>query len=484
MSPALILSIVLSYFALLVIISFITSRDSSNFSFFLGNKKSPWFIVAFGMIGASLSGVTFISVPGWVVNSQFSYYQVVLGYILGYMVIANILMPVYYKMNLTSIYTYLENRFGFWPYKTGSVFFLISRAFGAAARLYIVATVLQITVLDNFGIPFWFTVVITIVLIWLYTFRGGIKTIIWTDTLQTTFMLLAVILTIILIIKNLDLNFSSALQTIVDSEQSRIFFFDDFKEKNYFWKHFFGGAFIALAMTGLDQDMMQKNLSCRNLSDAKKNMYWFSFTLLPVNLLFLGLGFLLMLFANKNGIAIPANTDDLFPVIATGNYLGITVGVFFMIGIIAAAYSSADSALTALTTSFVNDILSIKGKSEKEIKKLRIYTHIGFSVLLLLTILIFEQVNNRNVIDAVFTVASYTYGPLLGLFFFGLMTKRRIPDNPLIFLLAIAAPLICYFLATNSDSIFGGYQFSYELLMLNGLLTFSLLWLLSKKQLG
>lgn len=463
--------LIASYFVLLLVISVITGRKSTNAAFFLGNKKSPWYIVAFGMVGASLSGVTFISVPGWVAESQFAYMQMVLGYLLGYAVIANILMPLYYKLNLTSIYTYLETRFGNRSYKTGASFFLLSRTIGAAFRLYLMATVLQITIFESWGIPFWVTVVATILLIWLYTFRGGIKTIIWTDTLQTLFMLLSVILTVILISKALKLNLNGLFETIKDSGYAKVFFFHDWKDTRFFWKQFLAGAFITIVMTGLDQDMMQKNLSCRNIREAKKNMYWFSVILVPVNLLFLSLGVLLYLYAAHQGLAIPERADELFPVIATQAGLPPIVGMVFMLGLIAAAYSSADSALTALTTSFTVDILNTRTKDEKSLKRTRMIVHIAVSALLVLLILLFRKINNQSVISSLFTAAGYTYGPLLGMYSFGLFTHWKVYDQwvPVV---AIASPVISYFFSINATAWFNGYQFGFEILILNGLITF------------
>ncbi|MFC2114510.1 sodium:solute symporter [Bacteroidota bacterium] len=483
MSPQLVLLIILAYFAVLLAISWLTARNADNASFFLGNKKSPWVVVAFGMIGASLSGVTFISVPGWVNSSQFSYMQVVLGYLIGYFVIGSILMPLYYRLNLTSIYTYLKKRFGKWAYKTGVIFFLVSRTFGASARLFIVASVMQLSVLDKWNVPFFVTVLITILLIYLYTFRGGIKTIIWTDTLQTFFMLTAVILSVIFISKELQFDFSSMISEISESNYSRVFLFDNWQEKNYFWKHFLGGAFIAIAMTGLDQDMMQKNLSCKNLKDAQKNMFWFSIILVPVNLLFLSLGALLLLYSASKGIVLPADSDEIFPMLATGGYFPPIVGLFFIIGIIAAAYSSADSALTALTTSFSVDILNVeKLKDEQAIQKVRRKVHIGYSVVILFVIMAFKAINNTAVIDAIFTVAGYTYGPLLGLFAFGLFTKFQLPNTWLVTVVTLASPILCYIINLNSVQWFGGYKFGYELLILNGVVTFAGLYLISRKK--
>ena len=472
--------IITMYFGVLLLIGRLTSRNANNEAFFVGNRQSPWYIVAFGMLGASLSGVTFISVPGYVGDTQFSYLQLVMGYLLGYFVVANILLPLYYRLNLTSIYTYLDTRFGFSSYKTGAAFFLVSRIVGASFRLFLVATVLQISIFDAWGVPFMVTVVVTILLIWLYTNRGGIKTIIWTDTLQTAAMLTAVVLTIFFITKQMNLSFGEMVRAISESEYSRVWFFDDWNDKRHFLKQFFSGAFITIVMTGLDQDMMQKNLSCRNLSDAKKNMYWYGFAFLPVNLIFLSLGVLLFIFANQMGIAIPAQTDELFPIIATQGYLPKAVSILFILGIIAAAYSSADSAITALTTSFTVDILNPKNKTELEIKSIRKKVHIGISILIALVIMLFRAINDQSVISALFTVAGYTYGPLLGLYAFGLFTPFVVRDKwvPIV---AILSPVFCYFSSIYSESLFGGYKFGFELLILNGAITFIGLLLLSKR---
>lgn len=480
MSPYLVIFIIVAYFLVLITISYFTGKNANNDAFFLGNRKSPWYIVAFGMISASLSGVTFISVPGWVVNSNFSYMQMVLGYLIGYAIIANVLMPMYYRLNLTSIYTYLGQRFGKYSYKTGSSFFLLSRLIGASFRLFLVANVLQIAVFNSLNIPFWITVVITILLIWLYTFKGGIKTIIWTDSLQTIFMLAAVGVTVVLISRQMNLDFKGVVNTVLNNEHSKLFYFDNFRGTNFFLKQFFAGAFIAVVMTGLDQDMMQKNLSCRNIHDAKKNMYWMSISLIPVNLLFMSLGVLLVVFAHKNGIAIPERTDDLFPLIAMHGYLSPVVAVFFIIGLVAAAYSSADSALTALTTSFTVDILNPQDKTEKQLKAIRKRVHIGVSAALVVVILLFNAINNESVISAIFRVAGYTYGPLLGMYAFGMFTKLQTKDKYVPFV-AILSPVICYILNFYSKTLLGGYQFGFELLILNGLITFIGLFLIRNR---
>ncbi|MBI1287751.1 MAG: sodium:solute symporter [Flavobacteriales bacterium] len=480
MSPILILSIIAAYFVMLFIIGKVTSKGADNNSFFIGNRQSPWWVVAFGMIGTSLSGVTFISVPGWVGTSQFSYMQMVLGYLVGYTVIATVLMPLYYRLNLTSIYTYLEDRFGTASYKTGASFFLLSRTIGAAFRLYLVAGVLQLTIFDAWGIPFIATVIGTIVFIWLYTYEGGIKTIIWTDTLQTLFMLLAVIFTVGIISQELGFGYSEMVSTIRESDYSKIFFFEDVNHPKYFWKQFLAGAFISIVMTGLDQDMMQKNLSCKNIGEAQKNMFSFSFVLVFVNLFFLALGALLYLFATAKGFEIPAKTDDLYPMLATGGHLPIIVGILFILGLIAAAYSSADSALAALTTSACVDILDIEKRPENERTPLRKKVHVVMSALLVLTIMIFKWVNNESVISAVFRVAGYTYGPLLGLYAFGLFTKLNVRDK-VVPLICIASPIVTYIINANSEAWLGGYKFGFELLILNGALTFIGLLAISKK---
>ena len=481
MSPYIVLTIIACYFLLLFIIAWITGRNADNSAFFLGSRKSPWYVVAYAMIGTSISGVTFISVPGWVGDTQFAYMQMIAGYLIGYFLIANILLPLYYRLQLTSIYTYLDTRLGYWSYKTGASFFLLSRIIGTAFRLYLMANVLHLSIFSQWGVPFWVTVVVTLLLIWLYTRRGGIRTVIWTDILQTTFMLLAVIITFYLIGKAMDTNISGLVGMIKDSDYSRIFFFDNIYDERHFIKQFLGGIFISIVMTGLDQDMMQKNLSCKNIKSAKKNVYLLSVSLVPVNLLFLSLGAALYLFANKVGIPIPERTDDLFPLIATQGYLWNIVSVLFMIGLIAAAYSTADGSLTALTTSFTIDIVGTKSRNEAQIMSLRKKVHILMSVVVLFVILAFRMVNNQAVISAIFTVAGYTYGPLLGLYSFGLFTKYKVRDRwvPLV---AVLSPIICYFLSRYSEQLFFGYKFGFELLVLNGLITFIGLLLISKKQ--
>lgn len=479
MNPFVTLSILAAYFGVLLLISYFTGKGATNLTFFTANRQSPWYLVAYGMIGASLSGVTFISVPGEVRATAFSYFQVVLGYMVGYFVIATVLMPLYYRMNTLTIYGYLEQRFGFWAYKTGAFFFILSRVVGSSFRLFLVASVLQLAVFNAWEVPFWVSVLVTVVLIWLYTFRGGIKTIVWTDTLQTTFMLLAVLASIRLISIELDFSFSEMISSVRESEYSQIFFWD-WKDGKSFFKQFTSGAFIAIVMTGLDQDMMQKNLTCRNLKDAQKNMFWFSLTLIIVNLFFLVLGVLLYQYAFAKGIDIPLRTDNLYPMLAL-DYFPTAIGILFLLGITAAAYSSADSAMTALTTSFCVDILGLDGKeNENEGQKTRMKVHVGFTIVIFAVIILFEVMNDASVINSIFKAAGYTYGPLLGLYSFGLMMKRNIKDRwvPLV---CVISPIVSYIINLNSVEWLNGYQFGFEILILNGLLTFIGLLFISKK---
>lgn len=468
MTPTLIIAVLSAYFAFLVLISKLTSKDQGNETFFMGKRQSPWYIVAFGMIGASLSGVTFISVPGWVASSQFSYVQMVLGYLVGYAVIATVLMPIYYKLNLTSIYTYLEDRFGFWSYKSGAFYFILSRTIGAAFRLYLVANVLQVLVFDFWNVPFAVTVALTILLIWLYTHKAGIKTIIWTDTLQTLFMLIAVVLCFYYVADAMNFSLSKAVSEISASKYSKMFFFEDLRSPSFFPKKFLAGAFLAIVMTGLDQDMMQKNLSCPTLKDAQKNMFWFSVILVFVNVLFLALGALLYLFASSKGIV--ASGDELFASVAIHESMPLVVGLFFILGLVAAAYSSADSALTALTTSFCVDFLNIQNREATKQVKLRKRTHVLFSILLFLVILLFKLINDESVVSALFKVAGYTYGPLLGMYAFGLFTSYKIKDN-FVIPVVVLAPILTYVLQLIAP-ILWGFSFGFELLIINGLISF------------
>ncbi len=473
MSSTTILTVIIIYFSLLFIISYLTGKNDSNSTFFLGDRNSPWYIVAYGMIGTTLSGITFISVPGWVGNSQFSYMEMVFGFFFGYFIISRVLLPLYYKLELTSIYTYLKDRFGNSSYKTGSAFFLLSRTIGASFRLYLIASVLQFAVFDSLEIPFYVTVIITIALIWLYTYRGGIRTIIWTDTLQTTFMLGTVFVIIYTVTSKMNLDFISTINLIKESEYSKIFFFEDWRDSKYFFKQFLSGVFMAIVMTGLDQDQMQKNLSCRNLKDAQKNMMVFSSILIFVDLLFLSLGALLYIYSNKFGIIIPSDADMLFPNIAINSGLPSYVGILFIIGIIAAAYSSADSALTSLTTSFCVDILEFEKQDPEQQVKTRKYSHMLLSFVLLGVILLFRVINDQSVIKSLFTVAGYTYGPLLGMFSFGLFTKWSIKDK-LVPLIAIISPIICYIIKQY-------IPFGFELLIINGIITFIGLYIIRVK---
>ncbi|MCK7591648.1 sodium:solute symporter [Subsaxibacter sp. CAU 1640] len=479
MSPTFILLLIAAYFGVLILISYFTGKTADNDTFFKANRQSPWYVVAFGMIGASLSGVTFISVPGWVEASKFGYYQVVLGYILGYLVVGLVLLPLYYRLNLTTIYTYLEERFGRFSYKTGASFFILSRTIGASFRLYLVAIVLQSLVFDSMNIPFWATVSITIALIWLYTFRSGIKTIVWTDTLQTLFMLSAVGYAIYYVSDGLGVSGSNLISYVSESELSQIFFFDDIKSANYFWKQFLSGAFITIVMTGLDQDMMQKNLTCRNLKDAQKNMFWFTGILVLANMLFLVLGLLLTLYAKQQGI--DAQKDLLFPTIATQSDLGIGLATVFILGLIAAAYSSADGALTALTTSFCIDIIDIEKKYDKMLQeKVRKLIHIGFSILFIIIMVGFKYlVDDASVIERLFVFAGYTYGPLLGLYAFGLFTRLNVKDV-FVPIIAILSPILSYIISVNSLKWFG-FEFGFFILILNGFLTFIGLLIISIK---
>lgn len=474
--------VIVAYFGLLMLISRLTTRNEvNNQTFFLANRQSPWYVVAFGMIGTTFSGVTFISVPGWVGASQFSYFQMVLGYIAGYTVIALILLPLYYKLNLTSIYSYLAQRFGNRSYKTGSFFFLVSRSIGAAFRLYIVAIVFQKFIFDSFDLPFAFAVLTALILIWVYTHRGGIKTIVWTDTLQTAFMLSALVISLIYITNSLDLGFTGAIEAVSNSDYSRMFFFTDYKDPQFFVKQFLSGAFIAIVMTGLDQDMMQKNLSINTLRDAQKNMFTFTGGLVIVKLVFLCLGALLFIYANQNGIPIPDKSDNLYPTIASVHF-PLYASLIFIVGLTASAYSSADSALTALTTAFCVDFLGFENKDkakEARNKKTRYLVHIGFSVLLFLIIMFFHLLNDKSVISKIFDAASYTYGPLLGLFSFGIFTRLN-PRDQLVPIICILSPLLSWTIGYLAPMLLAGYEIGFELLVINGLITFVGLALISQ----
>lgn len=470
---------ILGYFLLLLLVSHLTARDSSNDSFFRAGRRSPWFLVAFGMIGTSVSGVSFVSVPGYVGVTQMTYLQMCIGFFFGYLVIAFLLLPMYYRRGLTSIYSYLEQRFGLASQKSGSVLFLLSKMTGACARFYLVCLILQQFVFERFGVPFIVTVLIILVLVWLYTRRAGIRTLVYTDSLQTLCMLTALVVVIVLVMGKMNLDWGALCQTVSESEYSRIFVWDDWMSKQSFWKQFLSGVFVAIVMTGLDQDMMQKNLTCKNLREAQKDMCTYGVCFIPVNFLFLVLGVLLYTFAAGQGIDVPAKTDQLFPMLVQEGWFGYGVTVLFVLGIAAAAFSSVDSALTALTTSFCIDILDIEKKQLDEVRATRIRRRVHIAVVFVFVIftLIFKALNSTSVIDAIYIMASYTYGPLLGLFAFGLFT-HKMPRDRFIPVVCVLSPVICYALSVIVPQ-YTGYHFGYELLMLNGLLTFAALWGLS-----
>lgn len=487
MSPIILLSFLLGYFTLLIGVAYFTSRNhSDNASFFIANRNSKWYLVAFGMIGTALSGVTFISVPGAVGKSEFGYFQFILGNAVGFIIIATVLLPLYYRLNIISIYTYLERRLGFWSYKSGAVIFLISRTIGSAFRLYLVAIVLQKFIFDAWNVPFWLTIVICLVLIWVYTHKGGLKTIIITDTLQTVFLLLSVVLSIIFIARSLNLDLAGTFEAVKTSSYSKIFFWEDFMgTKSHFIKQFLGGIFVTIAMTGLDQDLMQKNLSMKTIGEAQKNMFTFTLIFVIMNIFFLSVGALLYIFAQQNGIDVAAlkTPDHLYPEIAL-NYLNVVPGIIFMLGLTAATFATTDSALTALTTSFCVDFLHFDKKADQNDPKLvnqRHLVHVGFSVLMVAVIMIFRLVNDDSVVNAIFKAAGYTYGPLLGLFAFGMLTKRAVADK-LVPYICILSPILCYIIDINSLSWFS-YILGFELIILNGLITFILLWVTGKHSL-
>lgn len=463
---------ILLYFCALLIFSKVTSRKATNDTFYRANRRSPWYMVAFGMVGASISGITFVSVPGMVIKTDMTYLQMCLGFIVGYFLVAFLLLPIYYRYNLTTIYTYLRLRLGVSSYKTGASFFLLSKMTGAAVRFFVVCIILQRFVLDSVGVPFWVTVPAMVLLIWLYTRKGGIKTLVWTDTFQTSCMFVALLLIIYYVMQRLGMGVGEAAHAIVADTHSRIFVFDDWMSKQNFWKQFLSGIFVVIVMTGLDQDMMQKNLTCKSLKDAQKDMCTYGFAFVPANLLFLCLGILLMMLAQKQGMALPASPDELLPMFAASGWLGEMVVVLFTIGIVAASFSSADSALTAITTSICVDICE---KPHNE--NLRKRTHVLVAFVFMAFIIVFKSLNSTSVIDAVYILCSYTYGPLLGLFAYGLLTKRTVNDKFTPYI-AIASPLLCFALDIFTSS-FWGYKFGYELLMLNGFLTVFGLYLAS-----
>ena len=482
MSPLLILSVILIYFAVLSGVSWWSGRRADNAGFFVGNRRSPWYVVAFAMIGASISGVTFVSVPGMVAASGFSYMQMVLGFVAGQVLIAFVLTPLFYRMELVSIYGYLEKRFGVSAYRTGAWFFFVSKMLGAAVRLYLVCAVLQFLVFGPWGVPFAVNVLFSVLVVWLYTFRGGVKSLVWTDSLKTSCLVMSLFLAIYYIADGLHLDWAGLLATVGDSPMSQLFFFGDVDDGRYFFKQFLAGAFTMVAMNGLDQDMMQRNLSCRNYRDSQKNMMVSILLQSVVILLFLVLGVLLYVYAEREGIPLPAKSDDLFPMIATGGYFPVAVGVLFVVGLVSSAYSAAGSALTALTTSFSVDILRVgQYASERQAVQTRKRVHVGMAVVMGITILLFNALNSTSVIDAVYTLASYTYGPILGLFAFGLLVKRGVHGR-LIPLAAVLSPALCLVLDMNSERWLGGYSFSYEILILNALLTFLGCCLLVRRQ--
>lgn len=489
MSATLLFSFVIGYFLLLLVVAYFTSRNSNNDSFFIGNKSSNWVLVAFGMIGTSLSGVTFVSVPGAVGKpfaggfEAFTYFQIVVGYVLGYFVVAYVLLPLYYRLNLTSIYNYLSTRLGFVSYKTGASFFILSRTLGATARLYLVVAILQDAILASFGIPFWLTTLIILLMILMYTFEGGVKTIVWTDTLQTTCMLAGLVICVVYILKTLNLGFSEGLQTLSERGFTRMFVFDP-SSRLFFLKQLLAGAFITITMTGMDQEMMQKNISVKTLHDSRKNMLTFAFIQAGVVLLFLFLGGLLYLFAASNGISTAP--DKLFPAIALGQGVPAIISVIFIIALISALFPSADGAITALTSSFCIDILGLKRRTdrpEKEQQRIRKMVHLTFALIFLLLVMVFKWVNSSSMIGVILKVAGYTYGPLLGLFSFGLLTRRQVND-PLVPYVAVTAPLLCFFIDKFQQQLFGNFEIGLELILINGLLTFAGLFLISRKKLA
>ncbi|HEY9341240.1 MAG TPA: sodium:solute symporter [Hanamia sp.] len=478
MSPSLLFLFVVIYFLGLLSVAWYTSRNSNNDSFFIGNRNSNWLLVALGMVGTSMTGVTFLSVPGTVGTNHFGYFQIVIGYWLGYFVVAFVLLPLYYRLHLTSIYDYLYQRFGMVAYKTGSLFFIISRTLGATARLYLVINVLQIFILDKMNVPFWVTTSIVLIMILLYTYEGGVKTIVFTDMLQTLFMLVALVVCIVYVMKHLDLSFFQTMDQLSLKGYTKVFN-GDINSAGFWLKQMVGGAFITIAMTGLDQEMMQKNISVKRLKDSRKNIFTFSTIMVLVNLMFLFLGGLLYLLAASNNLDIKG--DDLFPTIAL-NYLPAWVSIIFVIGIISTLFPGADGAITAITSSFCIDILGLKRKenlNERGMKKTRITVHLFFTLIFLLCVIMFKLIDNKSIIDVILQLAGYTYGPLLGLFSFGILTKRNVPKGYATLWICLAAPVICYVIHLYGASLLGGFQIGIEMLLLNGLITFMGLWMIS-----
>ena len=481
MNAGVIIATILGYIAVLFTVAYISGRKADNEGFFVGNRSSSWWMVMFAMVGAAMSGVTFVSVPGMVAASSFSYFQMALGFMTGYFVIAFVLIPLFYRMKLVSIYGYLEERLGVGAYKTGAWFFFISKLLGASVRLYLICLVLQLLLFEPYGIPFWVNGAVTVLLVLLYTFQGGVKSLIWTDTLKTLCLILSIALSIWFVLDRLDISFSEMVATVKSNENSRIFFFDDINDRRYFFKQFLAGLFSVIAMTGLDQDMMQRSLACKNYRDSQKNLVLSTFLQTAIIFILLVLGIILYTFAERTGITIPMGSDNMFPTVATAPTMPIIVGILFILGLVSSTYSAAGSALTALTTSFTVDILGgTKRFDEVQLTKVRKGVHIGMAVAMFVVICALFILGSSNVIDAVYTLASYTYGPILGLFAFGIITKWRVRGR-YVGIVAIVAPILSFILQQNSERWFGGYKFSYELLIVNALITFIGLVLLIKR---
>lgn len=482
MNTAVIIATIVGYIAVLFTVAYVSGRKADNEGFFVGNRSSSWWMVMLAMVGAAMSGVTFVSVPGMVEASGFSYFQMALGFMTGYFVIAFVLIPLFYRMKLVSIYGYLEERFGLGAYKTGAWFFFISKLLGASVRLFLICVVLQLLLFEPYGLPFWLNAAVTVLLVLLYTFQGGVKSLIWTDTLKTICLVTSIGLSIFFVLDRLDMSFSQMIATVADSENSRIFFFDDVNDRRYFFKQFLAGIFSVIAMTGLDQDMMQRSLACKNYRDSQKNLVVSAVLQTMIIFVLLVLGVILYTFAERMGISLPQGSDNMFPTVATSPTMPLIVGVLFILGLVSSTYSAAGSALTALTTSFTIDVLGgAKRFDDKRLTVVRKRVHIAMAVAMFITICALFRLNNTNVIDAVYTLASYTYGPILGLFAFGILTKWRVKGK-YVGIVAVVAPILCFILQQNSERWFGGYKFSYELLIVNALLTFVGLMLLIKRE--
>lgn len=482
MNASIIIATIFIYIAILFTVAYISGRKADNQGFFVGNRSSSWWMVMLAMVGAAMSGVTFVSVPGMVAASGFSYFQMALGFMTGYFIIAFLLIPLFYRMNLVSIYGYLENRFGTGAYKTGAWFFFISKLLGASVRLFLICVVLQLLLFEPYGLPFWLNAAVTVLLVLLYTFRGGVKSLIWTDTLKTLCLVLSIGLSIWFVCQRLDMSFTEMVATVKSSEHSRIFFFDDINDRRYFFKQFLAGIFSVIAMTGLDQDMMQRSLACKNYSDSQKNMVVSAILQTLIIFVLLTLGVILYTFAERMNITLPPLSDNMFGTVATSPQMPLIVGILFILGLVSATYSAAGSALTALTTSFTIDVLGAdKRFDDLKLTKVRKGVHIAMAVAMFLVICILHRLNSTNVIDAVYTLASYTYGPILGLFAFGILTKWSVKSR-YVGIVAVVAPILCFVLQQNSERWFGGYKFSYELLIVNALITFVGLMLLIKRK--